>query len=302
MSLQNEIARDVSRKLRARLSGEDEQRLARNDSVTPEAYRHYLKGRYHFLKLTQSEITHGISYFRQAIDIDPAYALAYAGLADAYRVLALAGESPATEELPKAKAAAQRAIDIDETMAGSTRRPRLCHVLVRLELERGREDTSNVRCSSTRTASMPRGVRAFASYTGRHAEALAVIRRASELDPLNLRTSALEGAFLINAGRPDEALATLRKTLELEPNYWFAQQYVASAYIDKGMFSEAIDEARKAGRLPGVSTRPASFLVYALGKAGQSREARLELRKVLKLASRALRFTVQHRADVSRSG
>jgi hypothetical protein len=103
MALQNEITRDISRKLRSRLASADERRLAKKFVAEPEAHRSYLKGRYHVLKATHSEIQTGISYFRQAIAIDPSCALAYVGLADAYRVLALAGESPATEELPKAK-------------------------------------------------------------------------------------------------------------------------------------------------------------------------------------------------------
>ena len=102
-----------------------------------------------------------------------------------------------------------------------------------------------------------------------------------ELDPLNVRIGALQGAFLINAGRVDEALTTLGKTLELDPNYWFARQYRASAYIDKGMFAEAIDEAHRAKQFSGVSTRPAAFLGYALARSGKRAEARAELDTLL---------------------
>src|SRR5205823_6925921 len=105
VSLQTEIALDVSQKLRARLSDADEQKLAKNYTSNPEAYQLYLKGRYHALKLTAAEMQTGISHFQQAIQLDPSYALAYVGLADAYRSLALAGEMPPTDEfLPKAKA------------------------------------------------------------------------------------------------------------------------------------------------------------------------------------------------------
>src|SRR3989442_6669238 len=117
VALQSEITRDVSQKLRARLSGADEQRLAKNYTSNPEAYQLYLKGRYHLLKLTPPEVQTGISYFQQAIEIDPSYALAYVGLADAYRTFALVGEMPPTEFFPKAKRAAQKAIEIDDTLA-----------------------------------------------------------------------------------------------------------------------------------------------------------------------------------------
>ena len=116
-ALQNEITRDVSRKLRARLTGADESKLAKTYTANPEAYQLYLRGRYHLFKNTRSETEIGISYFRQAIEIDPSYALAHVGLADAYRVLALSGESPATEALPQMKLAAQKAVDIDDGLA-----------------------------------------------------------------------------------------------------------------------------------------------------------------------------------------
>ncbi len=114
--LQSEIARDVSHTLRTRLSGADEQKLTKTYTANAEAYQLYLKGRYHVLKLTLSEIQTGISYFQQAIAIDSSFALAYVGLADAYRS-ALAGDMPTTELLPKAKEAAQKAIEIDDTLA-----------------------------------------------------------------------------------------------------------------------------------------------------------------------------------------
>jgi len=110
------------------------------------------------------------------------------------------------------------------------------------------------------------------------------VRRARELDPLNLRTSAIEGSILINAGRADEALDRLRRTLEFEPNYWFAHSFAASAYIEKRMFAEAIAEARIARDFPGVPTRPTAFLGYALAKSGRWAEARRELEGLLKLS------------------
>ncbi|HYX71941.1 MAG TPA: TIR domain-containing protein, partial [Nitrososphaera sp.] len=117
LSLQKEIARDVSQKLRVRLSGVDEQKLAKNHTENVEAYQLYLKGRYHAAKLKPQELLTGISYFQQAIAIDPNYALAYVGLAEAYRGFATGGEMPATEYAPQAKAAAQKAIEIDDALA-----------------------------------------------------------------------------------------------------------------------------------------------------------------------------------------
>src|SRR5438552_11999204 len=116
ISLQTEIARDVSSKLRVKLSSADEQRLTKGYTANTEAYELYLKGRYHIFKLKPSEAQTGISYFQQAIQIDPNYALAYVGLANAYRSFALSGDMP-TEFFPKSKDAAQKAVDIDDRLA-----------------------------------------------------------------------------------------------------------------------------------------------------------------------------------------
>jgi serine/threonine-protein kinase len=284
LALRNEITRDVSTKLRARLSGADEQRLARNYTEDVEAYQLYLRGRYHLLKNTRPEIQTGVSYFRQAIEVDPSYALAYAGLADAYRLLALSGELPPTEFVPQAKAAARKAVEIDDRLAETLAVLGLISFWYDWDWEAAENQFRRALGLDPNSADAHAAYAALLSYTGRHSEAIAEIKRARELDPLNLRTSAIEGVTLINAGRADEALDRLQKTLELEPNYWFAQQYVARAYIEKGMFTEAIAEARKAKEFAGVPTRPTAFLGYALAKAGRRAEARAEVEELLKLS------------------
>jgi serine/threonine protein kinase/tetratricopeptide (TPR) repeat protein len=284
LALQQEVTRDVSRKLRSRISSADAARLAKSSVTNQEAYRDYLKGRYYVRKATRPEIDTGIAYFRQAIDIDPSYALAYVGLADAYRVLAIAGETPATEELPKAKAAAEKAVAIDDTLAEG--HAILGFVIFWYDWKWGdaEGECKHAVDLDPNSADAHEAYAHVLSYTGRHAEALAEIRRAADLDPLNVRTGALEGAFLINAGRADEASAKLEKTLELEPNYWFARQYAASAFIERGMFAEAVAEARRAKQLSGVSTRPTAFLGYALARSGRQAEARSELDGLLRLS------------------
>ena len=123
------------------------------------------------------------------------------------------------------------------------------------------------------------------SNLGRHAEALAEIQRARELDPLNLIINATEGLLLIHAGRTEEGLAVLQKTSELDPNYWLAHLFASSAYIDKGLFPEAVAEARRARELSGVSSQPIAYAGYALAKSGKEKEARAELDGLLKLST-----------------
>ena len=284
VSLQSEIARDVSQKLRRKLSGAEERRITKKYTENAEAYQLYLKGRVHLLKTTRAEVQTSISYFQQAIAIDPFYALAYAGLADAYRSLSLAGEMPSTEVMPKAKAAAQRAIEIDDTLAEA--HANLGTIIFWYDWDWNTAENQFKRALEldSNSADTHLFYANLLSNTGRRAEGLAEAKRARELDPLNGRINGLEAQFLIHAGQTDEALTRLQKTLELDPNYWLAHLYLAGAYIEKGMYSEAVAEARKAREFSGASTTPISFLGYALAKSGKQAEARAELEELLRLS------------------
>ncbi len=281
-SLPGEISRDVSNKLRVKLSSADERKLAKTYTANAEAYELYLKGRYHLFKLTPPEIQKGIAYLQQAIEIDPAYALAYVGLSEAYRSLALAGEMTPTEFFPKSKAAAQKAIEIDDALAEA-------HTALGVNFFWYDWNWNEAEKQYQRALELnPNSVDAHMFYahllsnTGRHAEGLAEIKRARELDPLSPFVGALEGQFLIHAGRTDEALARLQKTFELAPDFWFPHLHAASAYIEKGMLAEAIAEARKSKELSGGETHSMAFLGYALAKLGKQAEARAQLEELLK--------------------
>ena len=286
ISLQAEIARDVSNKLRVKLSSADERKVARNYTTSIEAYELYLKGRYHVVKMKPKDVETSIDYFKQAIEVDPSYAFAYIGLADAYRAQALSsGEKAPTEYLPKAKIAVKRAIEIDDAIADA-------HGSLGFVLFWSDWDWPGAERECKRAIDLdPNIAEAHVAYahffmiTGRMVEAIAEIKRARELEPLNLRINTLEAQFLIYAGRPDDALARTQKVFELDPNFWFAHLFAASAYIDKGMFAEAADEARKAKELSGSSTFPAAQLGYALAKEGKQAEARAVLDEVLKLST-----------------
>jgi tetratricopeptide (TPR) repeat protein len=268
-----------------KLSGAEEQKVAKNYTTNSEAYQLYLKGRYHLLKLTQPEMEKGISYFQQAIDVDPKYALAYTGLADANRSMALAGEMPPREFMPKAKAAAEKAIEIDDALADA--HANLGHIIFWYDWDwKAAENHYKRALELNPNSADAHWVYAhLLSNTGRRAEALAEIKLSRELDPLNLRTNALEGLFLIHAGRSDEALARLQKTLELDPDFWLAHTFASSAYIEKGMFTQAVVEARRAKELFKGSSQPIAFEGYALAKSGKQAEARALLAALLKLSA-----------------
>ena len=285
VALQNEIATDISYKLRAQVMPAEQQKLTKSYTANSEAYQLYLKGRYHATKLTLSEIQTGISYFQQAIAIDPSYALAYVGIADAYRS-ALAGDLPPKELLPKAKSAAQRAIEIDESLAAA--HAELGFIIFWFDWDWNAAEKQFKRALELE----PNGADTHLFYahllsnTGRHAEALSEAQRARELEPLDLRINSLEAQFLIHAGRSDEALARLQKTVEMDSNYYLTHLFASSAYIERGMFGEAIAAGQRARALSGrTNSHPIGFLGYALAKSGKPSEARVLLEELLQKSS-----------------
>ena len=282
VALQNEIGHDVSRKLRVQLSVGDEQKLKKEYTSNAEAYQFYLRGRHHALKRTFPETQKAISYFEQALAMDPSYALAYVGLADAH-FSALAANRPSNEIFPQARAAAQKAIEIDDTLAAA--HAQLGYIIFWYDWDFGASENKFKRALELDLddANTHLFYAHLLSNTGRHAEALAEVKRARELDPVNLHISALEGSFLIHAGRIDEALTRLHETLELDPTYYLAHLIASTAYIEKGMYSEAIDEAGKAREISGAgSSRSEASLGYALAKSGKEAEARSVLEGLLK--------------------
>jgi len=284
-AVQDAISNRVAAALALQLGGDEKMRLTKRYTDNVEAYGLYLKGRFYAAKLTPPEMQRGILYFQQAIEIDPSYAIAYVGLAEAYRALATAGEIPATDLFPKAKAAAQKAIEIDDGLADA-------HAVLGFIIFWYDWDWKESKNQCLRALELnPNSADAHTFYahllsnTGHNAEALAEIKHARELDPLSSRNNALEGEFLLHAGQTDEALDRLRKTFELDPNFWLAHLFASSAYIEKGMFPEAVAEARKARELSGASTHPLAFEAYALAKSGKQAEARAILAQLLQLST-----------------
>jgi TolB-like protein/Flp pilus assembly protein TadD len=278
VAVQKEITQDVSQKLQLRLSGTDVQRATKNYTNDPEAYQLYLRGRHHVLKATTQDIETGIKYFQQAIDRDPSYAMAYVGLADAYRAPGL--ESVPSQALSRSKAAVQKALEIDDSLADA-------HAILGFIIFWYEWNWAASEAELKRAIELdPKNADAHLFYahllsnTGRHDQALSEAKLAQELDPLNVRTNALEGEFLLHAGHVDEGIARLKATIELDPNNWMAHLFSTSAYIEKGMFDEAIAEGRKTIEI-NPHSRSFSFLGYALAKSGRKAEANEELQKIL---------------------
>lgn len=281
LSLQSDIAQDVSQTLRNKLTATQQQRLAKNYTSNVEAYQLYLRGKYNLFKLTPDGIKSGIAYFQQAIELDPTYALAYVGQAAAYRAIVLSTDMPPDEFFPKSRAAAQQAIALDDSLAEA-------HAVLGFTLMFYYWDWATSESEFKRAIELnPNSADAHWGYAhllsnlGRHDEAIAEVKRALELDPLSSMIGASAGVYLIDAGRPDEGLQYLNKVLELDPNFWLAHLHAANAYCDKGQFDQAINEARRAKQLNPATSFPGAFLTYALAKSGKTNEARNELGQVL---------------------
>src|SRR5437016_1836315 len=246
VALQNDIARDLADKLKVRLSGADEQKLAKNYTDNPEAYQLYLKGRFYWNKRTPQDIQKSIEYFDQAITLDPNYALAHTGLADAYALLPVYGNLPAGESLPKAREAAQKALSLDDRLAEA--HTALGGVLNYYDYDFAGAEREYKRAIELNPnyATAHQWYGELLTHLGRHEESLAEMRRALQIDPLSLIINRAEGESYLFARRYDEAIAQLRRTIELEPNFATAHDTLGSAYQIKGDYADGVAEFVKA--------------------------------------------------------
>jgi len=241
-SVQQEIATAISGNLRLRLTSEDKTRLAKSSSTNPEAYQLYLKGRYHANQATVEELTKAIDYFQQAIDKDPGYAPTYAGLADTYGQLGGEYEFlPATKALPKAKAAAQKALELDDTLAEAHAALAYAEFFDWDWLNAEREFKRAIELNPSNALSHMR-YGEFLQTRTRFSEALAEGTRAQELDPLSPYIVSNLGFAHLLMQQYDESIAQFRKALDLRSDVPVTHAFTAVAYAMKGMHRQALAE------------------------------------------------------------
>ncbi|MBA2736836.1 MAG: tetratricopeptide repeat protein, partial [Pyrinomonadaceae bacterium] len=244
--VQDAISRRVESALALQLSGDEKARLEKRYTNNAEAYEFYLRGRYHFFKLTPPEVRKAIAFYGQAIEADPNYALAFAAMADAYRTMAIAAHASSKEVCPKAQAQATRALEIDESLAEAHVVLGWIGFLYDLDWENAERQLKRAIELAPNNSETHRAYAHLLSSAGRHDEALAESKRARELAPLTLITATLDGYFLLYAGHYDEAIARLNKTLELDPNFWAAHNALGRVYIVLGRYDEAISAIKRA--------------------------------------------------------
>jgi len=242
ISLQSDIARDVSQKLRTKLSGADEQKVAKSFTANPEAYQLYLKGRYFWNKREAKETEKAIEFYQQAIDHDPNYALAYAGLAECY----ITAETSVAEQYPKVTAAAQKAIEVDPTLGEP--HAALANITDTYDLDYPRAEQEFKRAIelSPHYATGHHWYGEFLAMQGRFDESFAEYRKALEIDPYSLAINTDLGMAYRWARQYDRAIEHLKKLEEMDPNYERTPYYLAAVYQDAGRFDDATAEFMKA--------------------------------------------------------
>jgi tetratricopeptide (TPR) repeat protein len=253
LTIQREIAGEITNSLKLKLSGEQQTRVAKHYTDNPEAYQLYLQGRYQWNKRTGEALIKSIDYFNQAVEKDPGYALAYAGLADAYDLLPNYSVGSPQESFPKAKAAARKAIELDESLAEA-------HTALADALFTYDWNLSEATREFQRAIDLnPNYATAHQWYSdgpllvmGRFDEAIAEMKRAQELDPLSLIINAEIGVNYTFAGQYDRAIEQLRRVIEMDPNFYFTHRNLGVAYEMKGNFREALAAYETAKRLVDV--------------------------------------------------
>ena len=272
-SVQEEIAKEISEKLRLQLTGEEKKRLSKRVSRNKEAYQLYLKASYFAAKWSPESLNKAVEYCRQAIEQDPACANAYAVMAWTYATLGNYGYFVPREAYPKAKAAALRALALDDGL--SQAHAALAYTLLLYDWDwLGGEKESQRALELNPDDPLAHTACAVSlMVNGRLEESLPELRRAVELDPLSSAGNFLLGGYLFSARQYDEAIEQFRKTLELDPSVLPPRGMLASAYACKGMYAEAIAECEKIRALPGGDLPGRGILGYVYALAGRREEA-----------------------------
>ncbi len=276
LPLESEVTRTIAREIEIKLTPQQEAHLANSRPVEPEARQSYLKGRYFWNKRSEKGYAKAIEYFREALERDPGYAKAYAGLADSYALLS-EGFGPRTETMAKARAAALKALELDDTLAEA----HASLAFIRMHYD---WDWPAAEKEFKRAIELNAGygtAHHWYAYCllaqGKSEEALQEIRRAEESDPLSLIIKTDVAEILYFGRHYDDAIAQARKALEMDPNFALAHRVLGWALVQKAKYPEAIAELQDGLRhQPGRADLLAS-LAYANARAGRARDAQRTL-------------------------
>jgi eukaryotic-like serine/threonine-protein kinase len=273
VALQSEVARDVSSRLKSKLSGAEAAKVEKSYTASPEAYQFYLKGRFSWNKRTGASLKQAAEFFKQAIAQDPNYALAYSGLAETYSLFSSYSIASAKDSMPQAKTAAERALELDDSLAEPRAALEMYFSYYEFDRAAGEREIRRAIELNPNYATAHQWLgHDVLTPTKRFDESLASLRRAEELDPLSPIIGSNLGDALLYSRRYDEAIAQYKRTLSLDPNFAVAYFGLSTAYWQKGMSADAVTEIRKYIELSGDPTGQGELGFY-LARSGQREEA-----------------------------
>ena len=280
---QDRVSQRVAEALAVTLTGEEQRQLAKRYTENPEAYDAYVRGRYFWNRRTAEGYRNAVADFQRAIILDPRYSLAFSGLADAYNLLGSYGEMPMREAKERAKAAAQKAVELDDHVAES--HTSLGAIIAGYEWNWAKAERHFLRAIDLkpRYATAHEWYSEYLSWMGRHEEAIRVARQALDVDPVSLSANSHVGLALYRARQYDAAIARFRETLHLNRDFADAHVMLGITLVQKGIYSEAIAAFRRAGVLTGNSPEISGLLGYGYGMAGMKREAEDILKELANL-------------------
>ena len=285
LSLQSDIARQVADEVRIILTPEERARLGSARQVNPKAHEWYLIARYHWNKRTEESVKKALSYFQTAIDSDPTYAQGYAGLADSYNILGYYNALLPIEAYPKGKAAALKALELDDSLA----EPHATLGVVKRDFE---WDWSGAEEEFQRAVELNPGcVEAYHwrgtlfSMLGRHAEALREKKRALVMDPLSVVIRTDLARMFYFSRDYDQSLEQYQAALDMDPNFGHAHLWLSHVYEQKGLFEQAISELKTGLRLSSDNTFALAKLGHGYAMAGRRDEAHAVLNQLNALSS-----------------
>ena len=285
-ALQGALAKEMTSMLQMRLTGDEEKRMEKSYTANADAYQDYMKGRYWWSKASEDGVKKGIDYFQQAIAKDPNYALAYSGLSDSYALLAGLAVVPPKEMFPKAKEAALKALELDDTLAEA--HASLAIVDFMYDWDRAGADREYQRAIelNPNNASIHMWYGLSLVHAGRLREAISEQKRATELEPSVPNITRGLGATLYYARQYDQSIEQLKKTLELDSNFYLAHNDLGYDYLEKSMYPEAIAEFEKAVTASGRGAPALASLAYAYAVQGKKAEAQNVLDQLTELSKK----------------
>ena len=286
-SIQDEIALKVANELKTVLSPKEIEQIDKQPTDNPEAYDLYLKGRYFWKKRTEEDLKKSIEFFEQAIEKDTNYALAYAGLADAYILLAFyRWYLPQQEAYLKGKLIALEALEMDNTLAEAYASLAFVKLFHEWDWNGASKDFKRAIQLNPNYETAHQWYAIYLSLVGQHDEAIAEVKRAQELDPFSPAINWNVSIILFNARKYDQAIEETSKALIISPDYHRNYMILGFSYIQKGMFSEAILEMQKAVGYTGNDFKMIANLGYAYGTAGNQAEAEVILNGLIETSKK----------------